>query len=300
MNKSLLTPKYWGLWIIIGFSKVIVNILPYKALMHLAVGVGFLAKPLAKKRQQIAIINLKIAFPEKSDKEIKKLANDSYKSACMAGFESIIAWFMSDKKFKKIKFETIDASLFEKIHFDKNKVVIVLGFHFHCLEIIGRYIGQTYKPFTVMYQTHKNPLMEYVITSARKKYVHECFQRKNIVSVIKSLKRKVSLWYAPDQDFREHIVFAPFFGKLCATLTITPWLAEKTGAIVIPAYYIRKNDLSGYTIFAGEPLNFTGDAYKDAKMTNKFLEEAIRKHPEQYLWQHRRYKTRPNGEEKIY
>lgn len=299
MDKSLLKPKYWGVWLLVGITKLVVNILPYKTLMHLAVGIGGLAKPLAKKRQQVAITNLKIAFPEKTDKQIQKLANESYKSACMAGFESLIAWFMSKRNFNKINFET-EITLFKKYHDDPTKTVIVLGFHFHCLEIVGRYIGQTYPPFTVMYQKHNNPIMEHIITKSRKKYVKECFQRKNIISVIKSLKRKVSLWYAPDQDFKEHIVFAPFFGKLCATLTVTPLLAEKTNAIVIPAYYIRKRDLSGYEVVAGQPLEFTGDDYKDAKMTNEFLEEAIKKYPEQYLWQHRRYKTRPAGEEKIY
>lgn len=299
MDKSLLKPKYWGIWLLIGIAKIFVNILPYKALMRLAIGIGFLTKPLMKKRNQIAKINLKIAFPEKSEQEIQKLVNESYKSACMAGFESLIAWFMTKKNFNKINFETSIES-FEKIHFDKDKTVIVLGFHFHCLEIVGRYIGQTYQPFTVMYQKHSNPLMEHIITTSRKKYVDECFQRKNIISVIKSLKRKVSLWYAPDQDFKEHVVFAPFFGKLCTTLTVTPWLAEKTNSIVIPAYYVRKPDLSGYKLVSGEPLNFTGDAYKDAVITNKFLEEAIKKYPEQYLWQHRRFKTRPEGEAKIY
>ena len=298
MDKSLLKPKYWGLWLGIGIAKLIA-LLPYKFQMRLAVFIGKLAKPLAKKRNDIARINLHIAFPKKSEQEINALVNESYKSACMAGFESLIAWFMPDRLFKKIPFE-IDISSFEKIHHDKSKTVIVLGFHFHCLEIVGRFIGQNYKPFTVMYQKHSNPLMEHIITTARKKHVKECFQRKNIISVIKSLKRKTSLWYAPDQDFKEHSVFVPFFGKLCSTLTITPWLAEKTGAIVIPAYYVRNKDLSGYKLISGEPLEFTGDAYKDAEMTNQFLEEAIRKYPEQYLWQHRRYKTRPEGEEKIY
>lgn len=300
MDKSLLKPKYWGIWILIGISKILVNTLSYKALMHLAVFIGYLTKSIIKKRQKITIINLRIAFPEKSDEEIKKLADESYKSACMAGFESLIAWFMSEKNFKKIKFDDSELTTFIDAHNDKSCPTICLGFHFHTLEIVGRHSGINYSPLTLMYQMHKNPLMEYLITSSRKKYVRECFQRKNIIPVIKSLKRKTTLWYAPDQDFKEHIVFAPFFGKLCATLKVTPWLAQKTGAVVVPTYYVRNSDLSGYRIISGDPLVFTGDEYKDATMTNKFLENAIRKYPEQYLWQHRRYKTRPAGEEKIY
>ncbi|QIW09196.1 lysophospholipid acyltransferase family protein [Francisella sp. LA112445] len=300
MDKHLLKPKYWGIWFLISISKVLVNTLSYKALMHLAVFIGYLTKPIVKKRQKIAMTNLKIAFPEKSDKEIKKLANESYKSACMAGFESLIAWFMSEKNFKKINFDDSELTTFIDAHNDKSRPAICLGFHFHTLEIVGRHSGISYSPLTLMYQKHKNPLMEYLITTSRKKYVHECFQRKNIIPVIKSLKRKYTLWYAPDQDFKEHIIFVPFFGKLCSTLKVTPWLAQKTNALVVPTYYIRKPDLSGYKIISGAPLEFTGDDYTDARMTNEFLEDAIRKYPEQYLWQHRRYKTRPPGEEKIY
>lgn len=75
--------------------------------------------------------------------------------------------------------------------------------------------------------------------------------------------------------------------------------SKKTNATVIPAFYIRKPKLSGYRIITGELITFSGDESKDALLTNKTLEEIL-KHPEQYLWQHRRYKTRPPGEEKIY
>ena len=300
MDKSLLKPKYWGIWLLIGIAKIFVNILPYKALMRLAIGVGFLTKPLMKKRNQIAKINLEIAFPEKSEQEIQKLVNESYKSACMAGFESLIAWFMSDKNFNKINIDDSELATFLESHKDTSTPTICLGFHFHTLEIAGRYSGQNYAPLTLVYQKNSNPLMEYIITSSRKRYIKECFQRKKIIPIVKSLKKNISLWYAPDQDFKEHIVFAPFFSKLCSTLTVTPWLAEKTNATVIPTYYIRKPDLSGYKLISGKPLKFSGNAYKDAVTTNRFLEEAIKKHPEQYLWQHRRYKTRPKGEAKIY
>lgn len=300
MDKSLLKPNYWGRWLLVGIAKILVNILPYKTLMRLAVGIGFLAKPLAKKRNQIATINLKIAFPEKSDKEIYKLVNESYKSVCMAGIESLIAWFMSNKNFNKIKFDTSEFDSFVDNHNNPEKTVIALGFHFHSLEVAGRFTGVNFKDLSVMYQKHKSPFMEYIITSSREKYITKCFQRKNIVSVIKSLKKGITLWYAPDQDFKEHVVFADFFGKKCSTLTVTPWLARKTNAIVIPAYYIRNKDLSGYKVISGAPMEFTGDDVKDATITNQFLEKAILRAPEQYLWQHRRYKTRPPGEEKFY
>ncbi|AJI70529.1 bacterial lipid A biosynthesis acyltransferase family protein [Francisella tularensis subsp. tularensis] len=69
----------------------------------------------------------------------------------MAGFESLISWFMTKKNFNKIPFDN-DLRSFDEIHYDKDKTLLVLGFHFHCLEIAGRYIGENYSPFTVMYQ----------------------------------------------------------------------------------------------------------------------------------------------------
>ena len=299
MDKSLLKPKNWGIWLGVGIAKLIV-LLPYKFQMHLAIFIGRLIKPIAKRRNEIAKINLEIAFPEKSEQEIKTLVNESYKSACMAGFESLIAWFMPARLFNKIHFDYSQYTSIREVHCDPTKTLLSLGFHFHTLEIAGRYAGTHFKPLSLIYQKHNHPLMEHIITTSRLKYVDKCFNRKNMISVIKTLKKKATVWYAPDQNFSEHSIFVPFFGKLCSTLTVTPWLAKKTNATVIPTYYIRNKDLSGYTLISGDPLEFTGDAYKDAEMTNQFLEKAIRKYPEQYLWQHRRYKTRPKGEEKIY
>lgn len=276
---------------------------------YIVLTIGFLIKPLLKSRNKIAHENLKIAFPEKSPSEIKKLANKSYYSMVLSGAETTAAWLLSKKRFDKIEFEWEGKSLeiFKKYHDDPNTNVIFLGFHFHCIEIVGRHVAEQHPPLTVMYQKNSNELIENLIKEYREKNIYKCLDSKNLISVIKSLKRGYSMWYAPDQDFGlestglENSVFAPFFGTLCSTLTVTPWLAEKTNSVVLPVYYVREKCLKKYKIvFAEEPFEFTGDAYKDAEMTNKFLEDAVRKYPEQYLWQHRRYRTRPNGESQIY
>jgi KDO2-lipid IV(A) lauroyltransferase len=298
IDKELLKPKYWGIWTVLGLARVVVC-LPYRALLSIAIFIGILVKPLMKRRQSITIINLKIAFPDKSEDEILKLADECYKSICMAGFESLIAWFMPERMWKKVPFDMQTQTLTDALE-EGSRPVIILGFHFHCLEIAGRAMGNNYDQFTVMYQKNHNKLMEHTIKTSREKYMFKTFERKGIIAVIKSLRKKVMIWYAPDQDFREHTIFAPFFGKMCTTLTVTPWLADRTNAVVIPMYYYRKKDLSGYVVVTKEAITFSGDQYEDAKMTNELLESIILEHPEQYLWQHRRYKTRPEGEQKIY
>ncbi len=270
--------------------------------MKLAVRIGGMASPLLKRRADITITNLKIAFPEKSEKELNELVKKSFDSAYMAGVESLIAWFMSPRRFKKINFEIENRELFDRLHNDPNKTLLFLGFHFHTLEIVGRYIGTQYSPFTLVYQKHNNEAMEELITSSREKHVTKCFQRKSLFPIIKSLKKRVTMWYAPDQDFgHEHTVFVPFFGQQCSTLGVTSWLVEKSKATVVPVYYVRNDDLSGYKIILADPIeDFPSDPVEGAKLTNNILEGFIEKCPEQYLWQHRRFKTRPEGEAKIY
>ena len=300
MNKYL-KKKYLATWLLIGFGKTFTK-LPYKLQLKLAVRIGRLFKPFLKKRIDITLTNLKIAFPEKTPEALSILANKSFDSACMAGAESLISWFMSKKRFDKIPVEIIGRDIADRIHNDPKQTLLLLGFHFHCLEIVGRYYGGQYSPFTLVYQRHNNELMEHVITSSRESYVTKCFQRKNLFPIIKSLKRKITLWYAPDQDFgKEHTVFVPFFNKQCSTLAVTSWLVEKSGATVVPIYYTRNDDLSGYKMILSDPLdNFPTDPIESATLTNSILEKFIIQCPEQYLWQHRRYKTRPEGEPKIY
>ncbi|MED7787915.1 lysophospholipid acyltransferase family protein [Francisella sp. 19X1-34] len=307
MSSKNLKPENWGIWIIVGIMRY-ASKLPLFTHKYIVLFIGFIIKPFLKSRNAIARENLKIAYLEKSDKEIEKLVKKSYYSMVLSGAETTAAWFLSKKRFNKITFEWGEGSRerFEKYHTDPNQKLITLGFHFHCIEIIGRYIGQEFPPFTVMYQKNGNDLIEDLIKSYREKNLYKCLDSKNFIAVIRSIKKGYSMWYAPDQDFGlessgiENSVFAPFFGRLCSTLTVTPWLAQKTGAVVLPVYYVREKCLEKYKIVTGEPLEFTGDAYKDAEITNRFLEDAIRKYPEQYLWQHRRYRTRPNGEPQIY
>ena len=301
MKKEFLKPKYWTLWIVIGFAKLLVR-LPYKWQMKVAIGLGGFASLFLKRRKHITLTNLKIAFPEKSKEELDKLAKESFKSAYMAAVESLITWFMPDDKFEKISFEFENKEHFERLHNDPSEAVLLLGYHFHAMEICGRKYGTVYSPLTVVYQKNKNELIEDIITKSREKTIADCFPRKSLLPVIKSLRRKRTLWYAPDQDFgKEHTTFVPFFGKACSTLTVTPWLIDKTKAKVIPIYYIRKRDLSGYVLKLGNPIeNFPTDPIEGARKTNEILENYIKEYPEQYLWQHRRYKTRPEGEEKIY
>jgi len=300
MKKEYLKPKHWGLWCGLLIANLFV-LLPYQ--WQLRIG-GFLGKatyPLIKRRRQITQINLKICFPDKSESEREAIGIKSFEGMGKAIVEMGIAWFMSDRRFKKIPIH-IERTEFTKLC-NENKSILACGGHFTSMEIIGRRIGSTFPgKFHLVYQPHKNPLMEYIQTKYRGRYSTQ-IPRKNIRALLKVLKTGKVLWYAPDQDFgnEKSSIFVPFFGTECSTLSAASFLVEKSDAVLIPCYFFR-DDEYGYELFeAGVWEDFPcGDVYQDALRYNRFLEEAIRKKPGDYLWQHRRFKTRPGDEERFY
>jgi len=106
-----------------------------------------------------------------------------------------------------------------------------------------------------------------------------------------------------DQDYRlRHSIFAPFFGIQTATITKTAEYARDTNAVTIPIHYVRLPDCQGYELCVDPPLgNFpSGNALSDATRLNHVIEKYTLEAPEQYLWQHRRFKNRPEGEDSFY
>ena len=271
--------------------------------MKMARFIGSKFYKLAKRRYKITYRNLQLCFPTRTPNQLEALSKLSFEAICMSAAETVIAWFMPDKKFRKLYLDKNFSQDF--IKHDPNQAMILLGGHFSCMEIVGRLMATQLKNFEVsfIYQKHKSDFFEYIMSSSRSRYAKLCIQRKNVFSIIKNLLRGECIWYAPDQDFgNERSIFVPFFNIPCATLTATSWLAQTGKSVVMPCYYVRKKDLSGYEIHILPHWdNFpSGNDYEDAKRYNVFLEKVINAYPDQYLWQHRRFKTRPNQESSLY
>jgi KDO2-lipid IV(A) lauroyltransferase len=154
-----------------------------------------------------------------------------------------------------------------------------------------------------MYKRHRNDLLEAVISRSRSQHCEIAIQQDDIRGFLRLLKNKVPMWYAPDQDLGlNRSVFAPFMGIPTATITAPSRFAKMADALVVPYFPTRREDGSGYDIEILPPLeNFpTGDDVADATTINNLIEDHARKTPEQYLWLHRRFKTRPPGEPSVY
>ena len=182
---------------------------------------------------------------------------------------------------------------------------MLLGIHYTTLEIGAAAISTVFE-MDGMYRAHGNPLYDFVQARGRlNKGLGDgvVFERRDVRGTMKALKSGRSLWYGPDQDYGlGQGLFAPFFGIQAATVYATARFAEKTGAAVVPFSHIRLPGTQGYKITVYPALDKfpTGDDLADATRINKIIEQFILLQPDQYLWVHRRFKNRPEGEADLY
>ncbi len=274
--------------------------LPYRWQLFIGKIVGHLFYLLANYRREIAQTNIRLCFPELSSEAQEKLVRDHFHAMGMTIFEAAMSWWGSEKKLKKlVQIENIE-------HFNnalnQGKGAIILGAHYTTSELSGRFFTYEHE-LSVSYQKLRNPLFNQVLYNGRKRMFDTVFARDDIRSVIRHIRKNHAVWVATDQDAgRENSVFVPFFGQLAATQTATSRLARITRAPVIPYFSQRLEKGRGYKIIIYPPLeNFPGESEAaDALLTNQLLEKLIRTAPEQYLWLHRRFKTRPEGMPKLY
>jgi len=180
--------------------------------------------------------------------------------------------------------------------------VLLVGGHFSHLELCARLVSQRIR-IAGMYRVMDSPVFEWIVLRARLHYAAAMFEKDDIRGTVKYLRGGGTLWYAPDQDMRsKEVVFAPFFGVAAATITATHHLARMSGAVVIPFFHRRLPHGDGYALRLEAPLeNFPGpDVLADTARVNACIEQMVRAAPEQYLWVHKRFKTRPAGEPEIY
>lgn len=293
-----LHPKYWGLWLFFGLQRLS-TLLPLSWIEAPGTFLGWLMYRLAPSRRRVARINIQQAYPEYDEVQIKKLIKASFKSLGISVFEMGLAWWASGDYLRA----HCDIEGLEHLEqaVAKGKGVIMLTGHFSTLEIGGALLS-LYTPLHSVYKRAHNPMFDTFMLYYRSKRLKKLIANTNVRDFIKGLRNGYATWYAPDQDFTQHIVFAPFLGGTATTLISTGKIAQMTGASVVPFFPQRLEKGKGYKLVLLPALeNFpSGDQYQDAVKVNQALEEMVRRNPEQYAWLHKRFKTQPEGQPSIY
>ncbi len=289
-----LLPQYWLLWLGVALMYLI-SWLPYRLLMWFGSKLGVLLFKLMKSRQKVARRNLELCFPEKSVVEREKLVWQNAEETGKAMFETVIAWWWPNWRVKRLAhlkgYEHLEQAIAQ------GKGVLLLAGHFLHLEAAGRVIGLTH-PSVGFYRPNNNPLLDYLQYRGRIRSNKYMIGKRDVKGLIQALNEQEVCFYLPDQDYgRNRSEFVPFFAVAeTATTTGTLLFAKAANCVVIPIYTSRLPNYQGYQVEILPPFTAfpSGDDKADVTRVNQWVEQAVLNHPEQYMWLHRRFKTRPD------
>lgn len=253
------------------------------------------------KRRHIIETNLRVCFPEMSETERRALARRVYVRLARAAIDHGTLWEADQEEIRRfVTFEGLENLLEEA----KTGPVIAVAPHFAGLDAAGIALN-TYVRGVSLYQKQSNPAWDEAVLAGRKRFSDPILIAKSNASdlrpVLRAMKEGLPFYYLPDMDHGiKNSIFVPFFGVQAATLPMVSRLARVTRAKVV--WCIATMTEKGYHVILSKPWeNFpTADYEADTLRVNQELEEWIRAYPDQYLWVHRRFKTRPEGEPSIY
>jgi KDO2-lipid IV(A) lauroyltransferase len=272
--------------------------LPLPLLAALGRGLGLLLYVLVGERRHVTLTNLGLCFPDLSPAEKSALARRHFMAFGRSFLELGLWWHASPERIRRLV--RLDGG--EKLVAYRDKPVILLVPHF--VGIDAGWIRLALEHGLVAIYTHqKNRVFEAAMNDGRLRFGNCALasRQEGTRRALKAMKGGRFFHYSPDMDYGpKESVFVPFFGVQTATITGLARLAKLTGATVIPV--VTRMTSGGYVATVGEPwVDFPGaDELADARRLNAFIEAEALKSPEQYYWLHKRFKTRPPGEQGVY
>ncbi len=292
-------PRYWGTLLIIEVMYLL-SLLPFKFQLFLGRNIGRLAMRLMKKRQVTIRRNLELCFPKMDESKREAILKANIDNSGIALFETAMAWFWSDRRVNK--HVTINGMEHLEALEKDGKGVLMLAVHSMNLELGARAFG-IQKSGMGVYRPNNNPCFDYFQYKGRSRSNRTLIDRKNVRGMLDALNSGNRVWYAPDHDYgTRRSTFAPLFAvKNACTTTGTSLLVDATDCAIVPFTMVRGDD-GHYTLTIREPVDGfpKGDTRNAAIFINKIVEESIMASPSQYMWLHRRFKTRPQGEDCLY
>jgi KDO2-lipid IV(A) lauroyltransferase len=276
----------------------LVHFLPLPALAWLGERLGSLLYRTGRGR--ITRINLAKCFPQMSKAERNDLARRHFEMLGRSALELSVIWYGSKERALSL------VELVGREHLDKlkGKPVILFAPHFVGLDIGGAAVGNAFKVCS-MYSHQKNLHVNRAMLDSRLRWGDPVLvpRQDGLRPLVRHINKGLPFYYLPDMDFGEKdAIFVPFFGIPTATVTAMSRLARLTGAAIVPCITHLKPDGKTYETRLYPPWeNYPGASIEeDTRRMNAFLEERILEAPEQYLWAHKRFKTRPPGEKSFY
>lgn len=290
---SYWSPRYWPVWFGMGLLRLIC-LLPHRAALSVGSLVGRIVHSIGGSRRAVVRRNIELCFPDLSPDERDALALEHFRALGMTLIEMGLGRWASDGHLQSItKLKGI-----EHVHnaLQAGHGVILLSAHFTTLEIMGRVLALNMPPFDAVYRRNRSEFMTELQRTGRERSAESTIEKRDIKKMVRSLRDKRAVWYAPDQRYdRKGSEVVPFFGIPAMHTTATSTLARLGKAAVVPFFPRRLPDSTYEMTLLPAFEDFpSDDPVADTRRYVEVLERHIRSCPEQYFWVHRKFKKLPD------
>ena len=276
--------------------------LPLPLLAAIGRGVGLLLHAFARSRRHVALRNVELCFPEQPDAQRRALVREHFQWLGRSIVERGLLWYAPTERLKRLIHVEGDVTLAER----SPRAVMWLVPHFMGLDVAGAatQLFQTRRVGSI-YQPQSDSVIDAAMRAGRLRFDQgDVFARSDSAKpLIRAIKRGDAFFNLPDMDFgARDASFVPFFGVPAATLMAPSRMARALDMVVQPVVAQMLPGGQGYRVrFLPAWEHFpSDDPLADTAAMNRWIEAEVRANPAQYLWVHKRFKTRPPGEPALY
>jgi KDO2-lipid IV(A) lauroyltransferase len=265
---------------------------------RLAWFIGSLLWLVVVRRRRIADANLRACFPDMAAAQRAALTRRLFRRVARGVLDYGLLWSGSVAQVRDfVRVEGIEHLL------DRSQPLILLAPHFLGLDAGGIRIATEYKAVSI-YARQSNPVWDACLQRGRARFNEPVLIARrgaDLRTALRAMRAGLPFYYLPDMDNGDqNSIFVPFFGEPAATLPMVSRLARTLGARVVMT--VTEQTEAGYVLHVEAPWrDFPGASVEeDTSRMNREIERWVLRLPDQYLWTHRRFKTRPPGAAPVY
>ena len=278
----------------------VAHFLPQRLLAAVGEAVGAAAFWLIRERREVTRINLAKCFPGMDPRAREDLARAHFRAFCRSFVDRSLLWWAPRARIERL----VRIEGLEHLRALGGAPAILFAPHF-----VGLDAGLTRLSceanLVVMYANQKEPRFGELLKLGRSRFGEQRLvsRQEGIRATLGAMREGRPFYYLPDQDYGPRdTLFVPFFGVAAATVPGLSRIAQVAGARVLPCVTQMLPGGGGYVLRIDPPWdNFpTQDLFADTRRVNEYIERRVLEMPEQYFWMHKRFKTRPAGEARVY